>query len=151
MIIVMKKNATEKDIQHVAKRVTEMGLKPHLSKGVERTVIGAIGDERLLKEDQIKAIAAVESVLPIMKPYKLVSREFKKEDTIIKVGDVEIGGKNIVVIAGPCAVESREQIIETAKAVKKAGAKLLRGGAFKPRTSPYSFQGLEDKGLKLLA
>ena len=151
MIIVMKKNATEKEIQHVAKRIEEMGLKPHLSRGVERTVIGAIGDERLLKEDQIKAIASVDSVLPIMKPYKLVSREFKKEDTIIKVGDVEIGGKNIVVIAGPCAVESREQIIETAKAVKKAGAKLLRGGAFKPRTSPYSFQGLEDKGLKLLA
>jgi len=144
MIIVMKKNATEKEIQHVAKRIEEMGLKPHLSRGVERTVIGAIGDERLLKEDQIKAIASVDSVLPIMKPYKLVSREFKKEDTIIKVGDVEIGGKNIVVIAGPCAVESREQIIETAKAVKKAGAKLLRGGAFKPRTSPYSFQGLAE-------
>ncbi len=151
MIIVMKKSATEKEIQHVAKRIEEMGLKPHLSRGVERTVIGAIGDERLLKEDQIKAIASVESVLPIMKPYKLVSREFKKEDTIIKVGNVEIGGKNIVIIAGPCAVESREQIIETAKAVKQAGAKLLRGGAFKPRTSPYSFQGLEDKGLKLLA
>ncbi|MBS3098207.1 3-deoxy-7-phosphoheptulonate synthase [Candidatus Woesearchaeota archaeon] len=151
MIIVMKKNATEKEIQHVAKRIEEMGLKPHLSRGVERTVIGAIGDERLLKEDQIKAIASVESVLPIMKPYKLVSREFKKEDTIIKVGNVEIGGKSIIIIAGPCAVESREQIIETAKAVKQAGAKLLRGGAFKPRTSPYSFQGLEDKGLKLLA
>ena len=119
MIIVMKKNATEKEIQHVAKRIEEMGLKPHLSRGVERTVIGAIGDERLLKEDQIKAIASVDSVLPIMKPYKLVSREFKKEDTIVKVGNIEIGGKNIVVIAGPCAVESREQIIETAKAVKK--------------------------------
>src|SRR3989338_6090158 len=151
MIIVMKKGATEKEIQHVEKRIEEMGLKPHISKGIERTVIGAIGDEQLLKQDQIKAISAVENVVPIMKPYKLVSREFKKENTIIKIGDIEIGGNTIVVIAGPCAVESREQIIETAKAVKSAGAKLLRGGAFKPRTSPYSFQGLEDKGLKLLA
>ena len=141
---------TEKEIQHVAKRIEEMGLKPHISKGIERTVIGAIGDEQLLKQDQIKAIPAVENVVPIMKPYKLVSREFKKENTIIKIGDIEIGGNTIVVIAGPCAVESREQIIETAKAVKSAGAKLLRGGAFKPRTSPYSFQGMGEEGLKYL-
>ena len=151
MIVVLKPKVTQKEIKSVTERIKKMGLKAHVSIGVERTVIGAIGDESLIKEDQLKAIDAVEKVLPIMKPYKLVSREFKKEDTIIKVGDVKIGGNEIVVIAGPCAIESEKQIMETAKEVKKAGAKLIRGGAFKPRTSPYSFQGMGEEGLKLLA
>ena len=150
MIIVLKPKATEKEIKSVAEKIKKMGLRPHISRGVERTLIGAIGDESLLKEDQLKAMPVVEKVLPIMKPYKLVSREFKKEDTIIKVGNVKIGGNEIIVMAGPCAVENEKQIIETAKAVKRAGAQMLRGGAFKPRTSPYSFQGMGEEGLKLL-
>ncbi len=151
MIIVLKAKATKKDVKLVAEKIKKMGLKPHISRGVERTVIGAIGDEALLKEDQLKAMPIVEKVLPIMKPYKLVSREFKKENTVIEVGNVKIGTNQIVVIAGPCAIESEKQIIETAKIVKKAGANLLRGGAFKPRTSPYSFQGMGEEGLKLMA
>lgn len=151
MIIVLRSKTSEKDIKHVAKRIEDMGLRPHISRGIERTIIGAIGDENLLKQDQIKAIPCVEKVIPVLKPYKLVSREFKKEDTIIKIGDVKIGGKNIVVMAGPCAVESKAQIMATAKAVKRSGAKILRGGAFKPRTSPYSFQGMGEEGLKIMA
>jgi len=150
MIIVLKAKATEKDINHVAKKIEKMGLKPHISKGIERTVIGAIGNEQLLKEDQLKAIGVVEKVMPILKPYKLVSREFKKEDTVIKIGNVSIGAKDLAVMAGPCAIESKKQLLETAKEVKKAGARLLRGGAFKPRTSPYSFQGMGEEGLKIL-
>lgn len=151
MIIVLKPKATKKDIKSVAEKIKKMGLKPHISTGVERTLIGAIGDESLLKEGQLKAMPVVEKVMPIMKPYKLVSREFKKENTLIKIGNVKIGANEIVVVAGPCAVENEKQIIETAKAIKKAGAKLLRGGAFKPRTSPYSFQGMGEAGLKLMA
>ncbi len=151
MIVVLKSNAAKKDAEIVAEKIKKMGLKPHISVGVERTIIGAIGDESLLKIDQLEAMPIVEKVLPILKPYKLVSREFKKEDTIIKVGDVSIGANEIIVAAGPCAVENEKQIVEAAKSVKKAGAKLLRGGAFKPRTSPYSFQGMEERGLKLLA
>ena len=150
MIVVMKTKASEKDINHVAKRIEEMGLKPHISKGVERTVIGAIGDEQLLRKDQLLAIPSVESVMPIIKPYKLVSRDFKKEDTIVDIGGVKIGGKEIIIIAGPCSVESEDQLIKTAQEVKKAGAKLLRGGAYKPRTSPYAFQGKGEEALKLL-
>ncbi|MBU0628289.1 MAG: 3-deoxy-7-phosphoheptulonate synthase [Nanoarchaeota archaeon] len=151
MIIVLKPRAKESEVKAVAEKIKKMGLKPHVSMGVERTIIGAIGDESLLKEDQLKAMAVVEKVLPIMKPYKLVSREFQKENTIIKVGDVKIGTNDIIVMAGPCAVESEKQVIETAKAVKKAGGHIFRGGAFKPRTSPYSFQGMGEEGLKLLA
>ncbi len=151
MIVVLKAKATKKDIDLVVQKIKKMGLKPHISRGIERTIVGAIGDESLLKADQLKAMPVVEKVLPILKPYKLVSREFKKEDTIIKVRGVKIGGNEIIIMAGPCAIESEKQIIETAKAVKKAGAKLLRGGAFKPRTSPYSFQGMGEEGLKLMA
>jgi len=151
MIIVLKAKATDKEIKEVADKIERMGLKPHVSKGVERTIIGAIGDESLLKEDQLKAMPIVEKVMPIMKPYKLVSREFKNEGTVIKIGNTKIGSKEIIVMAGPCAVESEEQMISVAKAAKKAGAKLLRGGAFKPRTSPYSFQGMGEEGLQLLA
>ena len=151
MIIVLKAKATSKDIKAVADKIKKMGLKTHISKGVDRTLIGAIGDESLLKEGQLKAMPVVEKVMPIMKPYKLVSREFKKDNTIIKVGNIKIGSDKLVVMAGPCAVESENQIIDSAKAVKKAGADMLRGGAFKPRTSPYSFQGMGEEGLKLMA
>jgi 3-deoxy-7-phosphoheptulonate synthase len=151
MIIVLKAKATQKEIDSVTEKIKKMGLKTHVSKGTDRTIIGAIGDEGLLKEAQLKAMPIVDKVMPIMKPYKLVSREFKKENTIIKVGDLKIGTNQVIIMAGPCAVESEEQIIESAKAIKKAGAHILRGGAFKPRTSPYSFQGMGEEGLKLLA
>ncbi|KNZ68348.1 phospho-2-dehydro-3-deoxyheptonate aldolase [Thermincola ferriacetica] len=151
MIVVMKHDATQSQIENVKNRLAGLGFKIHLSEGVERTVIGAIGDKSLLSEIALEAMPGVEKVVPILHPYKLVSREFKPEYSRIKIGDLEIGGRQIHVMAGPCAVESREQIMTTAKAVKEAGATILRGGAFKPRTSPYSFQGLEEEGLKMLA
>jgi 3-deoxy-7-phosphoheptulonate synthase len=151
MIIVMQTKVTDEDISHVVDRIEELGLKAHVSKGVERTIIGVIGDERLIKKEQLSLLPHVEEVIPILKPYKLASREFKSTDTIVDVGGVLIGGKAIVVIAGPCSVESEEQLMTTADAVKKAGAHLLRGGAYKPRTSPYAFQGLGEEGLRLLA
>lgn len=152
MIIVMQQGATEKQIEHVFDRIREYGYKVHPIYGTERTVIGAIGDERgKIRLKNLEGLPGVESVIPILKPYKLVSKELKKDKSIVKVGNVEFGGDHFVVIAGPCSVESREQIVETAIKVKKAGARLLRGGAFKPRTSPYSFQGMEEEGLELLA
>ncbi|MBP1647284.1 MAG: hypothetical protein H6Q30_729 [Bacteroidetes bacterium] len=151
MIIVMKSGATGDDVRHVVERIEELGLKAHVSQGTERTVIGIIGDERFIKKEQLSLLPHVDDVIPILKPYKLASREFKQENTIVKVRDVSIGGEEIVVIAGPCSVESEEQLLETAEVVKAAGASLLRGGAFKPRTSPYAFQGLGEDGLKLLA
>lgn len=151
MIIVMKAKATDNEIDLVVKKIESLGLKPHLSRGVERTIIGAIGDERLIKQEQLEIISGVENVIPILKPYKLVSKEFKPEPSIIKINDIEIGGKEIVIMAGPCAVETEDQLINTALKVKEAGAKILRGGAFKPRTDPYAFQGLGETGLKFLA
>ena len=151
MIIVMKSQASETDVDLVLHKIEELGLQAHLSKGTERTIIGVIGDERLIKKEQLSLLPHVEKVIPILKPYKLASREFQKSDTIVSVAGVPIGGQNIVVIAGPCSVESEEQLMTTAEIVKKAGAKLLRGGAFKPRTSPYAFQGLGEDGLKILA
>ncbi|MCE5272437.1 3-deoxy-7-phosphoheptulonate synthase [bacterium] len=153
MIIVMKKDATSKQTDHVFDRIRELGYKVHPIYGTERTVIGAIGDERgKFRLKSLESVPGVESVIPILKPYKLVSSELKSEKSIVKVGkDVEFGGKQFVLIAGPCSVESREQIVQTAKRVKAAGARMLRGGAFKPRTSPYAFQGLEEEGLELLA
>lgn len=151
MIIVLKPDVTEGEINHIIERLKNVGLTPHLSKGEERTIIGVIGDERILATQPIEAISGVEKVMPILKPYKLASRDFKPEKTKIKVKDITIGGENIIVIAGPCSVESREQIIEIAKAVKASGAHMLRGGAYKPRTSPYSFQGLGEEGLAYLA
>jgi 3-deoxy-7-phosphoheptulonate synthase len=152
MIIVMQKGATEEQINGVFDRIKQLGYKPHPIYGVERTVIGAIGDERgKVRLQSLELVSGVEKVMPILQPFKLAGRELKEEPTVIEVGDVRIGGDQFVVIAGPCAVENREQILETAAAVKKAGAKLLRGGAFKPRTSPYSFQGLQEEGLQLLA
>jgi 3-deoxy-7-phosphoheptulonate synthase len=153
MIIVMKSGATKHERDEVIKRIKEYGYKPHVIHGATRDVIGAVGDERgKVILQTIELMQGVESVVPILKPYKLASREVKKETSVIKIGDnVAIGGKDIIVIAGPCAVESEEQILEVAAAVKKAGAKVLRGGAFKPRTSPYSFQGMKEDGLRLLA
>lgn len=147
----MKAHASNEDVQHVIDRIEELGLKAHLSRGVERTIIGVIGDERLIKREQLSLLPHVEEVIPVLKPYKLASREFKPSDTVVDVAGVPIGGENIVVIAGPCSVESEDQLLATARAVKDAGARLLRGGAYKPRTSPYAFQGLGEEGLKLLA
>ncbi|TGE34312.1 3-deoxy-7-phosphoheptulonate synthase [Desulfosporosinus sp. Sb-LF] len=151
MIIVLKKGATVEQIEEVSTRLTEEGLKVHLSQGVEKTIMGAIGDRMRIEALDLEALPWVEKVVPIMAPYKLVSREFHPADTIIRIGRQEIGGGKIHVMAGPCAVESRAQILETAHAVQEAGATFLRGGAFKPRTSPYSFQGLEEEGLRYLA
>jgi 3-deoxy-7-phosphoheptulonate synthase len=153
MIIVMKSGAAKKDKEEVLKRIRELGYKPHVIHGTTRDVIGAVGDERgKLVLQSVESMHGVESVLPILQPYKLASKEVKKESSVIPVTDkVAIGGNEIIVMAGPCSVESGEQIVETAIAVKEAGAQMLRGGAFKPRTSPYSFQGLEEEGLKLLA
>ncbi|MBI3195205.1 MAG: 3-deoxy-7-phosphoheptulonate synthase [Ignavibacteriae bacterium] len=151
MIVVMKSGAKKSEIQNVLKQIKRLKLKPHLSAGIERTIIGIIGDERLFKKEQFSMLPGVENVIPVLKPYKLASRDFKKSDTIIDVAGVKIGGNNIVVIAGPCSVETKEQLMKTARIVKKAGANLLRGGAYKPRTSPYAFQGLGKEGLKFLA
>src|SRR5437763_699257 len=150
MIIVLRPNSTPAEIDHVIERIKELGLKPHLSQGEHRTIIGVIGDENKLQAEPLQAIAGVEQVLPIMKPFKLASREFNKKDTVVAVGKVKIGGGAMAMIAGPCAIESAAVLDEIAGHVKKAGANILRGGAFKPRTSPYSFQGLGEEGLKIL-
>jgi len=151
MIIVMKLGAAMKDVSAVLKQIEAHGFKPHLSKGEETTVIGVIGDERKLDATQFQTLPGVDRVIPILKPYKLASRDFKKRDSVIKVGGVEIGGGTFTIMAGPCAVESEEQTLECARKVKKGGAAILRGGAFKPRTSPYAFQGLGRRGLEILA
>lgn len=151
MVIVMDLRANEKQIKEVKKRLESLGFKTHLIKGVERIVIGAIGDRKEMMSSGIEMMPGVEKIVPIMKPFKLVSREGKTEDTVVNIKNFAIGGKEIAVIAGPCAVESREQLMETAKVVKEAGAKAIRGGTYKPRTSPYSFQGMEEEGLELLA
>ncbi|HLF14538.1 MAG TPA: 3-deoxy-7-phosphoheptulonate synthase [Bacteroidota bacterium] len=151
MIIVIRASATEEQIGTVVRKIEEAGLTAHLSKGVERTIVGIIGDERNVRRESFLLLPGVENVIPVLKPYKLASREFRPADTIVNVRGVPIGGKQVVLIAGPCSVESEEQLVETASAVRKAGATLLRGGAYKPRTSPYAFQGLGEAGLKLLA
>ncbi|HHU87257.1 MAG: 3-deoxy-7-phosphoheptulonate synthase [Pelotomaculaceae bacterium] len=151
MIVVMSHCATEEEIKAVSAWLEREGFQIHLSRGVERTIIGAIGDRTRLAGSGLEAMQSVERVVPILQPYKLASRTFQAEDTIIRAGGLEIGGDTIHVIAGPCAVESREQLLQSARIVRDAGATMLRGGAFKPRTSPYSFQGLEEEGLKLLA
>ena len=151
MIIVMKKSATDVQIDRVVEWIESVGYRAHLSRGTEKTIIGAVGDAR--GREQIKSVGhmpGVETVVPILKPYKLASREFQGADTVVRVGGVEIGNGSFTVMAGPCAVETEEQLMESAWVAKKAGAQILRGGAFKPRTSPYSFQGLEEEGLKLL-
>jgi 3-deoxy-7-phosphoheptulonate synthase len=150
MIIVM--NSREPgDLERVVKRIEELGYRAHIIYGVERTVIGAIGDERgKTRLQSLESMPGVESVVPILKPFKLAGRELKQESSLVRVGTAQFGGGRFGVIAGPCSVESREQILETAQIVKEAGATMLRGGAYKPRTSPYSFQGLEEEGLALL-
>ncbi|RMF90393.1 MAG: 3-deoxy-7-phosphoheptulonate synthase [Nitrospinota bacterium] len=151
MIVVMKADATDGEINRVIETIESLGYRPHVSRGVERCIIGAIGDERgKSRLHSLEALPGVESVVPILKPYKLASKQVKDGPSRYQIDGVEIGGTRIVVVAGPCSVESRDQILETARAVKAAGASMLRGGAFKPRTSPYSFQGLGEEGLKLL-
>ncbi|NSW75726.1 MAG: 3-deoxy-7-phosphoheptulonate synthase [Candidatus Atribacteria bacterium] len=152
MIIVLRSGAAPQEIEEVVRRLKKLGFGVHISQGTERTIIGAIGDERGVNlEEKIGVLPFVERVIPILTPYKLTSREFREQDTVVRVNDVEIGPGKFVIIAGPCAVESETQVMETAFRVKEAGGKILRGGAFKPRTSPYSFQGLGEEGLKLLA
>ena len=152
MIIVMKQGVGKEELSEVKKRIRELGYKPHVIHGETRNVIGAVGDERgKMVLQTLESMPGVESVVPILKPYKLASREVCPAPSEIELAPgVTIGGSSLVVMAGPCSVESEEQIVETARAVKAAGAKVLRGGAFKPRTSPYSFQGMEEEGLKLL-
>ena len=152
MIVVMEHNAREEDIQKVKEKLQEKDFSIHVSRGVEKTILGAVGDKSRLGDFSIEAMKGVERVIHILAPYKLASREFKAADTVIELGDVRIGGNSeIQVMAGPCAIESREQVMEIAELVKRSGAKILRGGAFKPRTSPYAFQGLGEEGLKILA
>jgi 3-deoxy-7-phosphoheptulonate synthase len=157
MIIVLRPDSTEAQFQHVLERIAELGLKPHVSRGEMRTIIGVIGDEGKLQAAPLQAIPGVEQVLPVLKPFKLASREMRREDTVVTVGEegdgvkpVRIGGGSLVMIAGPCAIESFEVLDTIATQVKAAGANLLRGGAFKPRTSPYAFQGLGERGLQIL-
>jgi 3-deoxy-7-phosphoheptulonate synthase len=151
MIIVLRAHSTEEEIAQVCRRIEALGLTPHLSRGVERTIIGAIGDERILLDKAIEALPMVEKVLPILKPYKLASRDFHPDNTVVTVNGVRVGDRRLAVVAGPCSVESREMLLSVAKEIKAAGAHLLRGGAFKPRTSPYAFQGLGEEALRYLA
>ncbi|AEF17144.1 phospho-2-dehydro-3-deoxyheptonate aldolase [Thermoanaerobacterium xylanolyticum LX-11] len=150
MVIVMRPSATEKQISDVSNLLLSLDLKPHISKGEERVVIGVIGDKKKLKDKNVELMEGVEKVIPIVESYKLASRTFNPVSTIVDVDGVQVGGKSVVIMAGPCAVESKEQLFESAEAVKMFGAKFLRGGAYKPRTSPYSFQGLEKEGLEML-
>jgi len=158
MIIVLRPDSTEAQFQHVLERIADLGLKPHISRGEMRTIICVIGDEGKLVAEPLSAIPGVEQVLPVLKPFKLASREMRREDTIVEVGadagagvkPVRIGGGSLAMIAGPCALESVEVLETIAAQVKQAGANILRGGAFKPRTSPYAFQGLGEKGLQIL-
>lgn len=154
MIIVTRRGITDPELDHIREHVEKLGFRTHLSRGEHRTIIGCIGDEVLLQEVSLLSLPGVESVTPIMKPYKLAAREFVGESSVVQVGDsaqTTIGGTDLAIIAGPCSVEGREMLWESAAAVQSAGARLLRGGAFKPRTSPYAFQGLGETALKLLA
>jgi 3-deoxy-7-phosphoheptulonate synthase len=151
MVIVMDLKATPEEIADVEERLEKLGFEIHMIRGVNRLVIGAVGDRRVISSLGLEIMPGVEKVVPIMKPYKLVSRESKGENSLVRVKDLIVGGSEVAVIAGPCAVESRDQLLAAAHKVREAGAGILRGGAFKPRTSPYSFQGMEEDGLKLLA
>lgn len=151
MIIVLKPNTTDEQIQHIIDKLDEMGFRHDLSKGEKRTLIGVIGEEDALREAPLKAIPGVEKVVPVLKPYKLASREYQSEDSIFDLGyGVKVGGGHLMMVAGPCAIEGRDILHEIATAVHASGANVLRGGAFKPRTSPYSFQGMGEEGLKIL-
>lgn len=154
MVIVLTDNATEEDVELICEKVKSLGYGVNVSKGIEKTIIGVIGakdEQKLILAQQLESLHSVEKVIPILKPYKLASREWKKERTQINVNGVVIGGNDVVVMAGPCSVENEEMIMLTARAIKAANGKILRGGAFKPRTSPYSFQGLGEEGLKVLS
>ena len=151
MIIVMKKGSSAKQISSVVARVEAAGYRVNLSEGEERTIIGVIGDDRPIDRTHFEMLDGVEKTVPILKPFKMASRDMHPHDTIVSLDGVKIGGPQIIIMAGPCSVETRTQIIETALAVKEAGAQVLRGGAYKPRSSPYSFQGLGEEGLELLA
>jgi len=150
MIIVMKPNASMKAIQNVISFVESQGLETHLSHGHEVTIIGVVGNKNVLADKNLEIKEGVDRVVSVTESYKLANRKFHPEPTVVKVGNVEIGGDKLVIMSGPCAVESEEQVLETAVAIKKAGAQILRGGAYKPRTSPYSFQGMEEDGLRLM-
>jgi 3-deoxy-7-phosphoheptulonate synthase len=151
MLVVMHKDATSEQVNRVCEVINKMGLTPHPIPGAQRVAIGITGNKEMVDPGKIAALPGVIDIIHVTKPYKLTSREMKPNNTIVKVGDIKIGGKDIVIIAGPCAVESYDQMIKIATEIKLEGAAILRGGAFKPRTSPYSFQGLGEKGLKILA
>jgi len=151
MIIVLRPDATEEQLEHILERIRKLGLTPHISKGTERTIIGVIGPEDVLRVTPLEVYPGVEKVMPVLAPYKLVSREFQAHNSVIDLGKgVKIGQDKIIVMAGPCAIENKELLFTIAKEVKQAGALALRAGAFKPRTSPYAFQGLGEEGLKYL-
>jgi 3-deoxy-7-phosphoheptulonate synthase len=151
MIVVMKQGATRSQIINVTARIEQLGCQAHISEGQERTIIGIVGNGRPLDQEQIERMDGVERTMPVLRPFKLASRDFHPQDTVVPINGVTVGDKQLVVMAGPCAVESRDGLLEVAQAVKSAGAQMLRGGAFKPRTSPYSFQGLGEEGLRFLA
>ncbi len=151
MILTLKSGVSKKDVEKVIAKIKELGYKPSVSPGTERIVIGVIGDRAILHKDKFETLEAVETVTPISKPYKMVSREFKKENTIITIGkNVKVGGKQVIIVGGPCSVDTRENLMENARGIKKNGGHILRGGAFKPRSSPYAFQGLGEKALQML-
>lgn len=151
MMIIMREGATDRDIEHLIEKVKAQGVDVHVSKGSFATVIGLVGDTAKARELPLATFPGVERVVPILKPFKLVNREFHQADTIVDVRGVKVGGNNFTVIAGPCSVEGRDEYMNIARFVKQAGAQMLRGGAFKPRSSPYAFQGLGEEGLKILA
>lgn len=152
MIVVLKSDVTEDQIQHIVNKASELGLKVNISRGVEKIIIGLIGPEDALRVIPLAVFPGVEQVIPVLAPYRLVSREFKKENSIVKINnDIKVGGQKIIVMAGPCSIESEESMRSIAQKIKQAGATVLRGGAFKPRTSPYDFQGMGEEGLKYLA
>ncbi len=150
MIVNMSEKATEQEIQHVIDRIREAGYNPHVTRGTERTIVAAVGSGRRHEIEALQVAPGVDNVVPIAQPFKLVSKQVKPHRTVVEIDGVAIGGDNVVVIAGPCSVESREQLLDTAHAVRRAGASMLRGGAYKPRTSPYDFQGLGIEALKIL-
>jgi 3-deoxy-7-phosphoheptulonate synthase len=151
MIVNMSEKASEQEIAHVIERIREAGYQPHVTRGVERTIVAAVGSGRRHEIEALQVAPGVENVVPIAQPFKLVSRQVKPERSVVNIGGVKIGGPEVVIIAGPCSVESRQQLLDTAYAVKRAGATMLRGGAYKPRTSPYDFQGLGLEALKILS
>lgn len=150
MILILHSQVTDEQVQHVLERVESLGLQAHLSRGTHRTIVGIIGDEQRLQAEPLKAIPGVQQVVPVLPPFKLASLDAHPQPSVVQVGSVAVGGGNLGLIAGPCAVESREQMRTIAAAIKDAGANILRGGAYKPRTSPYSFQGLGEEGLQIL-